>query len=214
MVAMTDRLAEVRRLLDRYLVEVVEAYNFCPWARQAREGGEIAVGVIWGRAPALAQWEATANELLARAATRVAMVVAPELAATPGELREIRETIARRVAHAGVAEFHPDGALDLATPPRLVPFVRRSPDPMLQLVPLALLDSVRSPVELPELSEQARLLGGVAVTEREDIADRIAVLNHNRVRRDLGALQAVLDDIAADRARSYPRVGIELSTRR
>src|SRR5262245_7666814 len=124
------KAAEVRRILDRYLVEVVERYELCPWARVAREGGELAVAILWG-APALAAWVAAAEELLAQPATRVAMVVAPELAIAPGELRALRDAVATRVPSAGVADFHPEAALDLATPARLVPFLRRAPDPLL-----------------------------------------------------------------------------------
>ena len=35
------RAAEVRRILERYLVEVVERHALCPWARSARERGEL-----------------------------------------------------------------------------------------------------------------------------------------------------------------------------
>ena len=104
--------------------------------------------------------------------------------------------------------------LDLATPARLVPFVRRSPDPLLQFVPLSLLDSVRSPAPAIGLAEQAQLLGGVYTEARDDIADRIAATNHARVTRDRAALETTLADIVADRRRSYARVGIAISTSR
>ena len=73
---MDQRFTEVRRLLDRYIVEVVEAYDFCPWAKAARTGGEIAVEVLWGT-PTLDHWATAAERLLALPETRVAMVVAP-----------------------------------------------------------------------------------------------------------------------------------------
>ena len=213
-VATLEQAREARRLLDRYIVEVVEAYNLCPWARAARTGGEIAVALVWGQRPGVEAWVTAAFELLGRRETRVAMVVAPELALTPAELRAEREQVARRVIAAGVAYFHPDATLDVSTPARLVPFVRRSPDPLLQFVPLAILDGVRAHAAPPSLSQQAQLLGGVAYTGSQDIGDRIAVTNHERVQRDGEAIAAVLDDIAADRRRSYARVGIEISTSR
>src|SRR5262245_22300304 len=122
----TARLAEVRRVLDRYIVEIVETYELCPWAKPARLGDELAVEVLWGT-PTAVDWVAAGERLLAREATRVAMVVAPELAATPSDLRAVRDQVAARIPTAGVADFHPDAALDLATPARLVPFLRRSP---------------------------------------------------------------------------------------
>jgi hypothetical protein len=213
-VAVAQKAAEVRRLLDRYLVEVVEAFNLCPWARSARTGGEVGVAIVWGARPSIDAWLAAASDQLARVETRVAMIVAPELALSPAELRADREQLARRLPLAGVADFHPDAILDTASPARLVPFVRRSPDPLLQCVPLAILDAVRTQTAPPSLSQQAQLLGGVAYTGQQDIGDRIAVTNHERVLRDGAELTRILDDIAADRRRSYPRVEIVISTSR
>jgi hypothetical protein len=214
LVADASKAAEVRRLLDRYLTEVVETYNLCPWARSARTGGEISVAILWGARPSIDEWLAAATELLALPTTRVAMVLAPELALAPAELRAEREQVARRAPAAGVADFHPDAELDTATPARLVPFVRRSPDPLLQFVPLAILDAVRTQTGPTSLSEQAQLLGGLAYTGSQDIGDRIAVTNHERVLRDRETIARLLDDIAADRRRSYPRVGIAINTSR
>jgi hypothetical protein len=209
----TQKLTEVRRLLDRYIVEIVEVYGFCPWAKPARLGGEIAVEVLWGT-PADAAWFAAARALLARPETRVAMIVAPELAVTPAELRAIRDRVSSALGAVGVAEFHPDAALDLASPGRLVPYLRRSPDPMLQLVPLALLDSVREHTAVIDLNEQALMLGGLVGPTRGDVADELAAKSHATVSARVAEVAAVLDDIAADRRRSYARAGITARTSR
>ena len=201
------RAAEVLRILERYLIEVVERYELCPWARAARLGGEVAIDVLWG-APSEADWVAAAGALLARPDTRVAMVVAPELVIAPAGLRAVRDRVAARLPQAGVADFHPDAALDLATPARLVPFLRRSPDPLLQLVPLALLDTVRAAPPAVDRARQARLLGGRGEPPRPGAAERIAAANHATVCRHAAELAAVLDDIAADRAATYARAGI------
>jgi hypothetical protein len=204
---MDARTAEVRRLLDRYLVEVVEAYGLCPWARSARLAGEIAVDVVFG-APDADAFAAAATALMAREETRVAMVVAPELAVDPAGLRAIRDRVAALIPSAGVADFHPHVPLDLASPARLVPFLRRSPDPMLQLVPLAILDNVRAAPPVADRAMQAQILGGAAPAPRPDAAARIAVDNHATVSAQADAIALCLADIAADRARSYARVGI------
>ncbi|HZJ64539.1 MAG TPA: hypothetical protein VFD36_13550, partial [Kofleriaceae bacterium] len=156
-----SRSAEVLRILERYLVEVVERHALCPWARAAREQGELAVGIVWGT-PALDAWVAEAERLLALPATRVAMVIAPEIAVSREALRALRDVVAARIPSAGVADFHPAAALDLATPARLVPFLRRSPDPLLQLVPLALIDGMRAAPSTAGLAQQATMLGGHA----------------------------------------------------
>jgi hypothetical protein len=201
------RSAEVMRVLERYLVEVVEAYDVCPWGRAARERGEISVGVLWGE-PAMGAWIAEASRLLAAPEARVVMVVAPELAIAREALSTVRDAVAAALPAAGVAEFHPTAELDLATPPRLVPFLRRSPDLMLQLVPLAIIDAVRADTPMPGLAQQASMLGGHAGPPRRDVAAWIAEVNHARVTRDRAAIAATLDDIAADRRTAYARVGI------
>lgn len=206
MVAVT-KSAEVQRVLERYLVEVVERYELCPWARSAREQKQLAVGVLWGE-PSVEAWVAEAMRLLAEPATRVAMVVAPELAITREGLGAVRDVVAARIPAAGVAEFHPTAALDLETPPRLVPFLRRSPDALLQLVPLALIDAVRAGTLAAGLTQQASMLGGHAEPQRRDVAVRIAEANHATVARAHAAIAAALDDIAADRRDAYARVGI------
>jgi hypothetical protein len=200
------RRSEVLRLLDRYLVEIVEAYELCPWARHARP----AVDVLWGQ-PALEQWLASARELLAREDTVVAMVIAPELSASPDELRALRDRVAAAIPTAGVADFHPGATLDLATPARLVPALRRAPDPLLQLVPIVMLDALRNPQPAADRTEQARILGGIAKAPQSAIADSIAKHNFDRVSANADAFAAKLAELAADRARSYAAVGISTS---
>jgi hypothetical protein len=202
--------AEVVRILQRYLVEVVERYALCPWAGSTRARGELAVGVLWGT-PSLEQWIAEAERLLAVPGTRVAMVIAPELAACRDELGALRDRVAARMPSAGVAEFHPAAACDLSTPARLVPFVRRSPDPLLQLVPLALLQAVRAAPPTAALVQQAVMLGGHAASPRRELAEQIAAANHATVAKAHAAITRVLDAIAADRRAAYAQVGITVS---
>jgi hypothetical protein len=206
------REAEVRRILDRYLIEVVERHGLCPWARAVRDNGELAVGVVWGE-PTVDDWVAEAARRLAVAGARVAMVVAPELAISRSALGAVRDAVAARLPAAGVADFHPEAALDLTTPARLVPFLRRAPDPLLQLVPLALIDAARAARAAPpaDRARQAAMLGGREAPVRE-LAAGIAAANHatvSAVGAAVGAaITVALDDIAADRSAAYRRVGI------
>ena len=210
-----DKCSEVRRILDRYLIEIVEHFEFCPWAHSARVGDELAVEIVAG-APPLDAWIAAATRGLARgqevsikASTprkaRVVIVVAPELAIDRTGLATIRDRVAVATG-AGVADFHPDATLDLTTPARLVPFLRRSPDPMLQLVPLAQLASVRaSPT--PDRAQQARILGGHAEPAR-DVSATLAAANHATASARHAAIAAAFAAIAADRQAAYARVGL------
>lgn len=196
--------AEVRRILDRYLREVVIGYELCPWARTVFDHGELAVEIL-EHEPSLDRWVAACEHALATPNTRIAMIVAPELTLGLAAFRELRDRVAARLPALGIAEFHPAAALDLATPARLVPFLRRSPDPLLQCVPLSLLEGVRSS-PLPDRARQAQLLSPSGAGEpARDVAAQIASANHARVRRDHAAIEAILDDIARDRAESYAR---------
>lgn len=208
---MDPRAGEARRLLDRYLVEIVETYELCPWAKTSRTAGELAVEFLWGT-PTLEAWTEAATRAFVDPNIRVAMIVAPELAITRQALHGVRDEVAKRAATLGVAEFHPDATYDGATPARLVPFLRRSPDPMLQCVPLALLDQLRGPPMTVERSEQIAMLvkaGGIEAV-KPPLVERIAVQNHARVVQ--AEVEAKLAAIATDRAESYARVGIRLVT--
>ncbi|HEY4241957.1 MAG TPA: hypothetical protein VGM88_19190 [Kofleriaceae bacterium] len=194
--------AAVRRILDRYLIEVVERFELCPWARTARVDGELSVAILDGE-PGDDAWVTAAAELLGEPATRVAMVVAPDSELEPARLRALRDRVAARLPHAGVAEFHPQAALELASPARLVPFLRRAPDRLLQLVPLAILDAVRGAPPAAPRAQQAAILGGIAAAPKLPAAARIAAANHATAREHAAAIEAILDDIARDRAASY-----------
>lgn len=193
--------AEVRRILGRYLTEVIERFNLCPWARSARTSGELEIRVLFGT-PSAEEVVKTALEILAVPTMRVGMIVFPEAPVRGRELRAYRDEILK-VAPAGIADFHPDANYDALTPARLVSYLRRSPDPMLQLVPLAILDGVRTPTYVADAAAQLAMLDGTHPPV-EDIGDRIAATNHATVTAKRDEVMAALDAIHEDRARSYP----------
>ncbi|CAN5571354.1 hypothetical protein BH11MYX1_BH11MYX1_33310 [soil metagenome] len=201
------QVREVRRVLDRYLVEIVEHYELCPWARTSRTGGELAVEILWGP-PTVEDWVAASERAFASSAIRVAMLVAPELAITRNELHGVRDRVAKRAGSLGIAEFHPGATFDGQTPARLVPFLRRAPDPLLQCVPLSLLDHVRGPPLTVDRSAQIAMLvkaGGIMAV-KPPIADRIATANHARVSQH--EVEAKLTATIEDRSATYARLGI------
>ena len=210
MVALTEKLAEVRRILDRYVVEVVERFDLCPWAKSARLGGEVAIEVLWGD-PSVEAWIEAGRMLLAQPEARVAMIVAPESTLGVAELRAVRDRVTSALHGVGVAHFHPEAPLDLASPARLVPFLRRSPDRLLQLVPLALLEGVRGAQVPIDRAVQVQMLGGMTTVPRGDVADRIAEVNHARVTAEQSEVMRVLDAITEDRRASYARAEIRSS---
>jgi hypothetical protein len=187
-----------RRLLDRYLVEVVERFALCPWAEPARRRGELRVEIVH----AIGDTYAAVARIAADPRAALGMVVLAASAITPLELRKLRDDAIR--PDVAIADFHPLGAGDLATPARLVPLLRRSPDPMLQVVRWSVLEAARRAPPPPDLAAQARLLAGHATTAEPRPSDAIARANHAAISADdAAALTAILDDLARDRAASY-----------
>src|SRR6188768_3543873 len=141
---------------ERYAVEVVEHFGFCPWARAARESGEVTLRVVFSADHD--DFEESLGQLseLHRQApsTDIALFIYPLLDLD----RRGFEDYARRLrasAEAGpklglgrlddfaMAAFHPSATADLSHPDRLVPYVRRTPDPTLQLVRKSALSSIK-----------------------------------------------------------------------
>jgi hypothetical protein len=181
---------------DRYLREFVEGLRMCPYAKPCREGGKLHRRVLHTREealPAIREIEALPPQSL-----EVALLIFPEEPAT-GEASArafsafcagLRDRMF--AAHAGDAPFyavafHPDLPRDLLDAHRAVQFVRRSPDPTLQLVRATVLRSVRGQndggsrfVDTSKLSlEQA-----MALVSPLTLAERIAQANLATVRRE------------------------------
>ncbi|MBX3246367.1 MAG: DUF1415 family protein [Myxococcales bacterium] len=208
---------EARRIYARYEVEVVEAFGFCPWAARARAQGEVEVRVVLdadepeAEEAALVAIEAHA----ARAHVAVGLVVLPRL---PVSARAMARFVARlRERHAAahgssppmaLAEFHPDAAADLESPARLVPFLRRSPDPTIQCVRLSVLSELRRGEEGTGFVDLAstNLAELLARPVRKPLHERVAEVNLATVEeRGVDAVEAVLADIRADRDAAYAR---------
>src|SRR4051812_44958184 len=118
---MTTFRTEAERLLRRYMVEVVERFGLCPWARSARENGEIAVEVNEDPADALA----AADRVIATPRMTVGMVVLARAPLDTRALRRLRDQViaarAGRDPAIGVADFHPDAAPDFSDNARAIP---------------------------------------------------------------------------------------------
>lgn len=210
------REAAVHHLLGRYLVEVVEELGLCPWAQKARLRGEVRVAVVWGESCEAEVACQLARRCLEDPEARVIMIIFPELAGGTSALEPLRDEVALLVPDAGVAAFGPHGALDLelalSSPARLVPLLRRSPDPLLQLVPFTLLDELRAQPPAAELGQQARVLAGLVAPPPPSLVDGIALRNHATISPDRGArLLRTLDDLARDRAERYAAAGIRVA---
>jgi len=137
---------------DRYLREFVEALHLCPYAKRCREEGKLQRRVIRRREDALAAIREI--EAMPADAVEVALLIFPEEPADGEESARAFEAFCAELreqmfaSHPGQAPFycvafHPDLPRDLLDANRAVRFIRRSPDPTLQLVRASILVRVR-----------------------------------------------------------------------
>jgi len=206
---------EALRVHRRYQREVVEALGLCPWAERARLDGKVRERVLIETderdvAPSVAAIGALVDDPDAE----VVFLVYPRLALG----RAAFDDFASRVRAADTARyplgavpfvfavFHPDAEPDTGDPERLIPFLRRTPDPTLQLVRSSVLDAVRS---VASQGTQFVSIGAIEASVSgtagpPPLRERIARANLATARRTgVDALGRVLDDIRRDRDAAY-----------
>ncbi len=212
---------EAIRIHTRYCVEIVEGLGFCPWAEEARVRGRLEI-VPCLEEEARVAWVLEAMERIEdEPRIEIGLLVFPlcrlERLAFSHFVADVRAAdAARREAGAVVlamADFHPDAALDRTSAERMVPFVRRSPDPAIQLVRKDALARVRlsddqgtSFLDVTQLSMEALL---TAQAKPLPLSARVAHNNLKTVER-LGPAEvsARMDEIARDREQAYAALGV------
>lgn len=139
-------LADAIARHTRFVTEVIEAGNFCPWARTSRLKGRTAVQACYERD--LAE---VARTLLVHASPSVDVlqIVVPDGASNAMRWRETvaeLEKALRRVEPAlpwAFAAFHPTHPGRPESIGGTIGLLRRSPYPAVQCIRLAALDAVR-----------------------------------------------------------------------
>lgn len=154
----TDSLIwETRRLCQRYIDEIVLPYSLCPWAAPALQSGSVQISVITEHfsAPSdFVQAGSAARGALAQVSDEtieLVLLVLPRCTFSRLEmdelLRQVRQDSVRSEAREGelafaLAAFHPDAAPDTTSAERFIPYLRRSPDPMIQAVRTSVLRKI------------------------------------------------------------------------
>lgn len=212
---------EAIRLHTRYCVEIVEGLGFCPWAEEARVRGRLAIVPCVEEEASVAWVLGAIDRVEADPQLEIGLLAFPlcrlERLAFSHFVAEVRAAdAARKPAGAVVlamADFHPDAPLDQTSAERMVPFVRRSPDPAIQLVRKDALARVRmsddqgtSFLDLSQLSMDALLS---APAKPLPLAARVAQSNWKTVERlGLEDVEARFDAIARDREETYAALGV------
>ena len=137
---------------DRYLIEFIEALNLCPYARGCREGGKLYREVLDVSTPDVEAVAArvAAVEEMPEGEVEVALLILPALQLEPrpferfvSAVRAQREKARARMLTYFVVGFHPQLPIDLGNADRAVTFLRRSPDPTIQMVSAAAIERVK-----------------------------------------------------------------------
>ena len=213
----SERLAaEAIRLHARYLIEIVEACGFCPWAKRSRIEGRIRqhVSMADTEEPAIADTQQAISRWTLEPRVEVGFMIFPRLSiarldfdALGGKVnaRESKRHAIGEVPFV-LAAFHPDARADTVTGERFIPFLRRTPDPCLQLVRVSVLDAVRANTpqgtRLMDLEELVK--NNFVLREEIPLRERIAKQNLAAAKEmGLEVLAAKLDEIIADRKRTY-----------
>ena len=209
---------EALRVYRRYMSEVVEGYTLCPWAAASRRDGHVSEHVILAENRAdPRQSLALLGSLAPLLETEIALFIYPDLELDrlgfEGFVRTLREQDAARYEVGGIpfamAAFHPDARADMKEPERLIPFLRRTPDPTIQIVRRSALDRVRG--SAPEGTQFFDLanLATLPLPQKEPLSlrQRIAQANlDTTLEVGVDTLEALFQDIRRDRDESYARV--------
>ncbi len=196
---------EAERLHQRYCVEVIERFGLCPWAKHARLAGRTRTLVVTDPRLAPADIASQLSQWCADTSVDVIFVVAPRFDGPFDPLATWGEQLAQHLGEAFfAAAFHPEPAPSAG----VVHLLRQSPDPTVQLIRRAPLESLREQ-EPPHYLDVFELSLQDLESHRPVKSIATAVVERNeRVFSgvDGGAIQRAVAAIRADRESTYARL--------
>ncbi len=206
---------EVVRVYRRYQSEIVEACGLCPWAERARLDGKVREWVIMETDRSVATSSlAVMDELFQEDKIEIALLIYPRLRVNRVEFERfvgrLRDADSRRHPLGKIpfmsAAFHPEAAADISNPERLIPFLRRTPDPTIQLVRASVVEKIRGRTpQGTQFFDSKTLLVDIAPPQPA-MREKIAQANLATIRKiGIDEVRRRLDDILRDRNESYDR---------
>jgi hypothetical protein len=217
--ANTELILQAERLYGRYASEVVERFNLCPWAQHARATGRVRlrvftetdVNVLDPSLRAIAEFAPETHY-------EVALFIYPRIDLERRRFEYFVRSLQRADAAQhplgeqpfAMAAFHPEASAEFGSTERLIPFLRRTPDPTVQLVRRSVLEGARAAagegtefVDMQTLDIQALLSAPPVMSTRQRIAEQ----NYQTVRRvGVAELETAFSDIQRDRRETYARL--------
>lgn len=208
---------ECLRVYRRYAVEIVEALGFCPYAERSRLEGHTRELVFFCRELAIPPVLAAVDAIAEDEHVEIGLLIFPRIHETRlgfarfvESLRATHQRSPRGLVMA-MEGFHPEAEPDMRASERLVPFIRRTPDPTVQLVRHSVLERVRrSSPSGTSFFDPARMSLDAALhaSTPTPLHERIAATNYHTIERlGVPAVRSILDDILRDRDESYAAVG-------
>jgi hypothetical protein len=208
---------EATRLHERYVVEVVERYGFCPWATRARQDGRLRVDVSLQVDPDGLDRPLAALERWSRDdGMEVGFLLFPRLALGRVDFdrytSDVRSADSRRYevgsAPFAMVGFHPEAKATLDDAERIIPFLRRTPDPCIQVIRLSVLERVRGSVPEGTQFVDLHLLEQAAnAPVTLSVRDRVGLANLDTVRTEgVAEIARSMEDIHRDREATYRRL--------
>jgi len=205
---------EAVRLYRRYQLEIVEECGLCPWALRARLDGKVRERVLLQRDEGPSAAVAAIHELIAQDDVEIALLIFPRIGLGRGAFERfvarVQDADARAHPLGAIpfvfAAFHPEAEPDMSDPERLVPFLRRTPDPTIQLLRTAAVDRVRAGTPQGTQFMDIRLLDADRISP-VPLRERIARTNLATVTRmGVGRMMDLLAAIVRDREETYRRL--------
>jgi hypothetical protein len=207
---------ETVRLYRRYAIEIVELFGFCPYAERARLEARSAEIVVLDETLDVPRGLRHVETLAADPKVEVAFLIFPLVRVDRVELGRFVERL--RSEHQRrdgglvltMEGFHPEGALDASSTGRVVPFLRRTPDPTIQLTRLSVLQHVRRATPsgtgyVDPLRIDLRTL--LSQPAEVAVSDRIAQTNLETVRARSAEIARVIEEIHDDHRRTRATLG-------
>jgi hypothetical protein len=209
--------SEAIRVFRRYAVELVEGLSLCPWAFVSRRDGHVREVVITEPELDLARVARAIDELSADPAIEIGIVLFPRAEVDRAtferfviQVRTHDESLRRGFGEAwAMAEFHPDAPAVLTPDGAFTNFVRRTPDPTIQLVRQSALERVRRGdnhgsgyFDIKNLTEDT-----VFPPVEPPLHERVLEQNREHIARaGVAEVAARFAEIRADRDASYAKI--------
>ncbi len=187
---------EAIRLFERYRDEIVIRYTFCPFAKEK---------LSWPQTVQVVETKSAREipSLLPENADKLVLLLFPREARDWKSFRKDVSLAGGELNHFALAAFHPRPKIDDSAPHRLVPFLRSSPDPMVQCTPVSWLDNFAGGSSF----FSGNILDLLNEPPPKSVAETIAQNNFKQVRsKGLANVKEKVESIIVERNETYARL--------